>query len=93
MNEQQHYGWAARLLHAALVVAGLIGAAQGLSAPAAAQAKSGALREACMDDYRRFCANVQRGGGRVRQCMLDNANQLTPQCRDSIKASQSGKPQ
>ena len=93
MDQQQHYGSAARLLHAALVIAALLGAAKGLSAPAAAQAKSGALREACMDDYRRFCANVQRGGGRVRQCMLDNANQLTPPCRDSIKASQSGKPQ
>lgn len=46
---------------------------------------NGVLREACMADFQKLCANVQRGGGRIRQCMLDNADKLTPQCRDAMK--------
>jgi len=59
-----------------------------MPSPVLAQAKTGALRDACREDYQRFCANVQRGGGRIRQCMLDNANRLTPQCLDSLKGLQ-----
>lgn len=46
---------------------------------------NGVLREACLADFQKFCANVQRGGGRIRQCMLDNADKLTPQCKDAMK--------
>jgi hypothetical protein len=32
-----------------------------------AQTNGGTLREACRADYQKFCANVQCGGGRIRQ--------------------------
>ncbi|RKE70688.1 cysteine rich repeat-containing protein [Pseudorhodoplanes sinuspersici] len=64
-----------------------------MPSPVLAQTKTGTLRDACREDYQRFCANVQRGGGRIRQCMLENASSLTPQCRDSLKALQEGQRQ
>lgn len=51
---------------------------------------NGVLREACLADFQKFCANVQRGGGRIRQCMLDNADKLTPQCKDAMKRQVGG---
>ncbi len=93
MNDPRRTPMASRFLQSALLVAGILGAAQLMFSPVAAQTKSGALRDACMEDYRRFCANVQRGGGRIRQCMLENASQLTPQCRESMKAVQGSKQQ
>lgn len=51
---------------------------------------NGVLREACLADFQKFCANVQRGGGRIRQCMLDNADKLTPQCKDAMKRQAGG---
>ena len=71
-----------------LLVALLTAVATSLPATALAQAKAGALRDACRDDFQRYCAKTQRGAGRIRQCMLDHADQLTPQCRDSLKALQ-----
>ena len=73
---------------AALLAASLI-----VSSPALAQEKNGALRDACREDYQRYCAKVQRGGGRIRQCMMANANLLTPQCRDSLKDIQGSRKQ
>jgi len=55
---------------------------------AGAQTGGGALRDACRADYQKFCASVQRGNGRIRQCMLENAEQLTPQCKEALKARQ-----
>lgn len=64
-----------------------------VSSPALAQTKNGVLRDACRDDYQRYCAKVQRGGGRIRQCMMENANLLTPQCRDALKDTPGGQKQ
>ncbi|MFZ5693175.1 MAG: cysteine rich repeat-containing protein [Pseudomonadota bacterium] len=63
-----------------VVLAGL-----SLSGGRAEAQTNGVLREACMADFQKFCGNVQRGGGRIRQCMLDNADKLTPQCREAMK--------
>lgn len=59
--------------------------------PAGAQAGDASVREACRADYQRFCANVAVGGGRVRQCMMDNVDKLTPQCRDALASRKAHK--
>ena len=46
-----------------------------------------ALREACAGDARKHCATVQRGEGRIIQCLRDHSAELTPACRDGLAAS------
>jgi len=43
-----------------------------------------ALREACMGDAKKFCADVQRGGGRIVRCLRDHSADLAPACRDGL---------
>ena len=62
----------------------LLAAASGLAAPAAAQER-GAMRQACVGDYRTFCANVERGGGRVIQCLKTNEAKLSAGCRSAMQ--------
>jgi hypothetical protein len=54
------------------------------SEPAKARDPPGAPREACAEDYKRLCAGVARGGGRIRKCMTDNAEKLSPACRAAL---------
>jgi hypothetical protein len=54
------------------------------SEPAKGQDAPGAPREACAEDYKRLCAGVARGGGRIRKCMTDNAEKLSPACRAAL---------
>lgn len=46
-----------------------------------------ALREACTGDAKKHCASVQRGGGRIVQCLRDHNAELTPACRNGLAAS------
>ena len=39
---------------------------------------------ACKADRERFCGNVQKGDGRIRQCMKDHYNDLSTGCRQHI---------
>ena len=43
-----------------------------------------AMRQACMDDAKKFCSEVQRGGGRVVKCLRDHSAELAPSCRDGL---------
>lgn len=35
----------------------------------------------CLGDARKFCASVQAGGGRIRDCLREHQADLTPACR------------
>jgi hypothetical protein len=35
----------------------------------------------CDDDIARLCANVQPGGGRMAECLKQNEERLSPECR------------
>jgi hypothetical protein len=61
--------------------------------PALAQSPtpSAALRAACADDVRTHCAGVQRGGGRIMQCMKENSAKLSEACRNALAQAQSKK--
>ena len=44
-----------------------------------------AFQESCADDVRTFCVNIQAGRGRVRRCLLDNEQMLSPECRSAVQ--------
>ena len=51
-------------------------------------AKNGAkARQVCRADYDKLCSSVSPGGGRIRQCMMDNVEKLSPDCRAVVTAS------
>lgn len=57
-----------------------------VSAPGLETTARGALREVCLEDYKRLCSAVPRGGGRILKCMMDNSDKLSPPCRASLGA-------
>lgn len=73
---------------------GLLGLAllAGAAAPAAAQSGlSQAQRQAaraCMPDIRSYCANVERGGGRILACLQQNSERLSSACRQAMSGVQ-----
>ena len=52
--------------------------------PARSQDGRGALRNVCLEDYKRLCATVPRGGGRVRKCMAENSDKLSSACKAAL---------
>ena len=53
----------------------------------------GAMK-ACKADRQTYCADVEKGGGRVMQCMKDHADKLSPSCKEALvamKAQRQGK--
>ena len=52
--------------------------------PARSQDARGVLRDVCLEDYKRLCASVPRGGGRIRKCMTDNSDKLSPPCKAAL---------
>ena len=39
----------------------------------------------CKSDYRKFCAGVFPGGGRIIKCLNKNISKLAPDCKVSIQ--------
>lgn len=42
----------------------------------------------CRGDVQRFCAGMELGGGRIAQCLEDNAAKLSTGCKKAIGAAQ-----
>ncbi len=40
------------------------------------------FQDACGTDMQQFCANMQPGDGKLRDCMNQHQNELTAKCRD-----------
>ncbi len=55
-----------------------------LTVAAVAETKLSA-REACREDFLRFCRSVQRGGGRILQCLQSHMGELAPACRSVVE--------
>jgi len=49
----------------------------GFSTSGFAQNQRGAMREACKADVEKYCADVQRGGGRIGECLNKQHDQLS----------------
>jgi hypothetical protein len=53
-------------------------------ADAPAFAVSGAVREACGADYKRFCPSYEPNSSKARQCMRQAGKRLSPGCIDAL---------
>ena len=48
------------------------------------------IRNACQADVRKLCANVQPGGGRLLQCLQQNAANVSLPCTEKLAAMKAG---
>lgn len=78
-------------LAAVLAVAGLLAAAVPVMAQQPAPAAGQALKEACKGDYKTLCSGVKPGGGRIVACLKQQADKLSPGCKQALTAAQSAK--
>ena len=44
-----------------------------------------ALRMYCKADIERLCPNVEPGGGRIKECLMANQDQMTVGCAKALK--------
>ena len=78
--------------------AGMIAAASltALLASSASAQVPASISQACTGDYRKLCANVVPGGGRVIACMKARESEVSEACRAALRDEQSkrsaGKP-
>ena len=78
--------------------AGMIAVAAMAAVPASsasAQVPAG-ISQACTGDYRKLCASVVPGGGRVVACMKARESEVSDACRSALREEQAkraaGKP-
>jgi hypothetical protein len=77
------------LASAALAMAALLSATvMTSSGHAQSDAPSAEMRQACSADMQALCSSVTRGGGRIKQCMIDNFDKLSDGCKAAMKAKQ-----
>jgi uncharacterized membrane protein len=76
---------ASALRQRTLVIALLLAAST--SVPTA-HAQDAAVRQACSGDFHSVCSGVTPGGGRIKQCMVDNFDKLSDGCKTAMKAKQ-----
>lgn len=43
-------------------------------------------RGACRDDIKQLCAGVERGGGRIFDCLAGQKEKLTEECRKRVES-------
>jgi len=63
-------------------------AATALASSACAQQGGGggsAARSACRDDAKKFCSDVQPGGGRIINCLEDHSKEVSDACYDVLQ--------
>lgn len=53
--------------------------------PSGGQGGRGAMK-ACRADRETYCAGVEKGGGRIVQCMKQHAAELTPGCKQALQS-------
>jgi len=46
-----------------------------------------AVRQACQADIQKLCTGVQPGGGRIRACIAQHRDELSPPCREALASA------
>lgn len=59
-----------------------------ISQAAFAQELTAAQRDACMDDFEKYCKSVVPGGGRIIACLAKESDKLTPACKKVLEAAE-----
>ncbi len=49
-----------------------------------APAPAGGHFQACADDVKKFCANVERGKGQIRACLESHTSELAEACKTRL---------
>lgn len=80
-----------RMPAAALLAALCLGLAGTAFAQQGSEAKAQALKQACAADYKALCSGVQPGGGRIIACLKQNADKLSPTCRQALGDAKAAK--
>lgn len=78
-----------RMIAALVCLAALTGsvaAQEGLKVSPEMRARIIAAGKTCRPDIGKFCAAVQRGEGRILQCLVTNEASLQPDCLNAMKA-------
>lgn len=65
---------------------GVVAAQEGFKVSPEMRARIIAAGKACRPDIDRFCASVQRGEGRILQCLVTHETNLQPDCLNAMKA-------
>lgn len=78
-------------LAAAVTLAGCLAVTAPAMAQQPAPAAGQALKEACQNDYKTLCSGVKPGGGRIVACLKQQADKLSPGCKQALTAAQSAK--
>lgn len=68
----------------------LTGSALLMSAPAFAQSLAD-LQKACGADVKTLCGGIQPGGGRIKACLMEKADQVSAACKAAIAAAAQAK--
>ncbi len=76
---------------AVLAIAGLLAVAAPATAQQPAPAGGQVLKEACKNDYKTLCSGVKPGGGRIVACLQQQADKLSPGCKQALTAARSAK--
>lgn len=50
------------------------------------QAQQRAVAQACRADIQKHCAGIEPGGGRIGQCLMAHAPELSKPCQDALQA-------
>jgi len=46
-------------------------------------------RGACREDVQKLCAGIERGGGRIRDCLASQKDKLSDDCRKRVESRES----
>ena len=48
-------------------------------------ARAESIRQSCQSDRKALCGTIEKGGGRIAECMKANADKLSPGCRQALQ--------
>ena len=66
------------------VVVSAVAAGAALASSVAVAQQRDALK-VCEADVKKYCANVQRGEGRIAKCLHEHQDQVSPDCKAKLK--------
>jgi Cysteine rich repeat len=80
-----------RFLGIAMFFAASMAMAQTGNPPASDTGPVDKIRAACGQDITKLCAGIQRGGGRILQCLQSHSGELSAACRTEVAARPAAK--